>query len=61
MTCTTTGFSFDDYGELGVISVTVGQIGYPAFILIDLLSSLLTYLTDEKSRGEELMTSWNLI
>jgi hypothetical protein len=40
MTCTTTGFSFDDYGELGVISVTVGQIGCPAFILIDLLSSL---------------------
>ncbi|MDX2272727.1 MAG: Coq4 family protein [Cyanobacteriota bacterium] len=46
-----TGFSFDDYGELGVISVTAGQIGYPAFILIALLGSFLAYLTDAKRPG----------
>jgi ubiquinone biosynthesis protein COQ4 len=44
-----TGFSFDDFGEMGVISVTVGQIGYPAFILIDMLGSLIDYLVDTKT------------
>ncbi len=54
-----TGFSFDDYGELGVISITVGQIGYPAFILIDLLGSLLAYLTDDKSPGIDDQLEYN--
>ncbi|MGV2830869.1 Coq4 family protein [Myxosarcina sp. GI1(2024)] len=48
-----TGFSFDDYGELGVISVTVGQINYPAFIFIDLLSGLLIYSTGREREGIE--------
>jgi ubiquinone biosynthesis protein Coq4 len=48
-----TGFSFDDYGEVGVISVTVGQIGYPAFVLIDLISALLIYLSGKEKAGIE--------
>jgi ubiquinone biosynthesis protein Coq4 len=54
-----TGFSFDDYGELGVISVTIGQIRYPAFILIDLLSSLLVFTTDVKREGVEVPLKYN--
>ncbi len=46
-----TGFSFDDYGELGVISVTVSQINYPAFIVIDLISALLIYLSGKQKEG----------
>lgn len=46
-----TGFSFDDYGELGVITVTSGQIGYPAFTLIALLGSFLAYVTDARRPG----------
>ncbi len=54
-----TGFSFDDYGEMGVISVTVGQIGYPAFILISLLGSLLGYVTDAKRPGVDNPLEYN--
>ncbi len=54
-----TGFSFDDYGELGVISVTVAQIGYPAFILTSLLGSLLTYVTDAKRQGIDNQLEYN--
>ncbi|MCC5613201.1 pyrroloquinoline quinone biosynthesis protein [Nostoc sp. CHAB 5834] len=45
-----TGFSFDDYGELGVISVTLGQIGYPGFAFIDLVALLLSFLSDKHQR-----------
>jgi ubiquinone biosynthesis protein Coq4 len=44
-----TGFSFDDYGEMGVISVTFGQIAYAPFTLMALLGSFLSYVTDAKS------------
>lgn len=54
-----TGFSFDDYGELGVISVTVGQISYPAFVLIDLSSSLLIYLSGKEKEGIENLLRYN--
>lgn len=54
-----TGFSFDDYGELGVISVTFGQIRYPAFILIALLGSFLTYVTDAKRPGIDNQLEYN--
>lgn len=54
-----TGFSFDDYGELGVISVTVGQIGYPTFIFIDLLSSVLVYVTNLEKEGVENHLKYN--
>jgi ubiquinone biosynthesis protein Coq4 len=39
-----TGFSFDDYGEIGVISVTFGQIAYAPFTLMALLGSFLSYV-----------------
>jgi|GEM_PF-292944 len=45
-----TGFSFDDYGELGVISVTLGQIGYPAFAFIDLVALLFNFLSNKHQR-----------
>jgi ubiquinone biosynthesis protein Coq4 len=54
-----TGFSFDDYGEVGVISVTVGQIGYPAFVLIDLISALLIYLSGKEKAGIENYLGYN--
>lgn len=54
-----TEFSFDDYGELGVISVTVGQISYPAFILIDLISSLLIYIAGKEKEGIENFLGYN--
>lgn len=45
-----TGFSFDDYGEFGVISVTVGQICYPGFTLINLIGLLLSFFSTEETR-----------
>lgn len=45
-----TGFSFDNYGELGVISVTVGQIGYPGFAFIDVVALLLGFLSNKHQR-----------
>lgn len=54
-----TGFSFDDYGEIGVISVTVGQIAYAPFTLMALLGSLLSYVTDAKSPGIDSQLEYN--
>lgn len=54
-----TGFSFDDYGELGVISVTIGQIRYPAFILMALLASLLSYVTGAQRAGIDHQLEYN--
>ncbi len=46
-----TGFSFDDRGEFGVISVTIGQIKYPAFQLVCLIGSLLSFAIDRPREG----------
>ncbi len=54
-----TGFSFDDYGELGVISVTSYQIGYSPFILMSLLGSLLSFITDTKNPGVDNQLEYN--
>ncbi|BAY15840.1 hypothetical protein NIES21_16610 [Anabaenopsis circularis NIES-21] len=54
-----TGFSFDDYGELGVISVTVGQIGYPAFTFIDLVGSLLAFMANQAREGIDSPLEYN--
>lgn len=43
-----TGFSLDNFGELGVISVTVAQTRYPSFLLLDLLALLMSFFTDDK-------------
>lgn len=42
-----TGFSLDNLGELGVISVSAGQFAYPAFIFLDLVSMLTSFLANE--------------
>lgn len=47
-----TGFSLDNLGELGVISVTVAQTRYPTFLLVDLLSLLLTFFTTDTLTSE---------
>lgn len=54
-----TGFSFDDYGEMGVISVTSGQIAYAPFTLMALLGSLLSYITDAKAPGIDNQLEYN--
>ena len=46
-----TGFSLDDYGEFGVISVTVAQTGYPGFLLIDLLAMVLQFFAGKDEKG----------
>jgi ubiquinone biosynthesis protein COQ4 len=58
-----TGFSFDDFGEFGVISVSIGQIQYPTFQLICLLGSFLTFVTLPPAKGsqEPLEYSFDLI
>ena len=48
-----TGFSFDDFGEFGVISVSISQIQYPTFELICLLGSFLTFVTLSPARGDQ--------
>ncbi len=47
-----TGFSMDNFGEFGVISVFAAQIRYPAFVFVDLISMLMTFLKGEKLYGE---------
>lgn len=47
-----TGFSLDNFGELGVISVTVAQSRYPGFLFIDLLSLLISFFTSDKLSTE---------
>lgn len=42
-----TGFSLDNLGELGVISVSAGQFAYPTFIFIDLISLLASFFANE--------------
>ncbi len=54
-----TGFSFDDYGEIGVISVTSAQIAYAPFTLMSLLGSLLSYITDAKGPGIDNQLEYN--
>ncbi len=49
-----TGFSLDNMGELGVLSVTTGQTGYPAFIFLALLSLFRNFFTSEQLYSEEL-------
>jgi ubiquinone biosynthesis protein Coq4 len=43
-----TGYSMDNFGELGVISVFAGQIGFPGFVFTDLLSLLMAFFGSEQ-------------
>lgn len=49
-----TGFSLDNFGELGVISVTAAQTGFPAFLFLDILSLLLQFFQAERLYREDL-------
>jgi len=42
-----TGFSLDNFGELGVISVSVGQFNHPGLAFTDLTALLLSWLTND--------------
>ncbi|AFZ22655.1 uncharacterized protein involved in ubiquinone biosynthesis [Cylindrospermum stagnale PCC 7417] len=58
-----TGFALDSQGELGVISVTVAQIGLPVFLFLDLIALLMSFLNAGKNdQGlEKLKFSFDLI
>ncbi len=49
-----TGFSLDDLGEIGVISVSSAQFGFPAFVFIGLLGMLMNFFSGEKLYREDL-------
>jgi len=56
-----TGFSFDDFGENGVISVTVAQIGYPGWMLIDIISLMLYFFSGKDELGINIEYLFDLI
>jgi ubiquinone biosynthesis protein COQ4 len=47
-----TGFSLNNFGELGVISLTVSQSRFPGFLFIDLLSLMISFFTADKLSSE---------
>lgn len=47
-----TGYSMDNFGELGVISVFAGQIAFPGFVFTDLLSLLMAFFAGETLYSE---------
>ena len=51
----------DDYGEAGVISVTVAQTGYPGWMLIDILSMLLNFFAGENDLGIDVEYDFDMI
>jgi ubiquinone biosynthesis protein COQ4 len=52
-----TGFSLDGLGELGVLSVTAVQTGFPAFLFLDIMSLLITFFSREKLYSEDMELS----
>jgi ubiquinone biosynthesis protein COQ4 len=49
-----TGFSLDDLGEMGVISVSSAQFGFPAFVFLGLLGMLTQFFTSEHLYREDM-------
>jgi len=49
-----TGYSLDSMGEFGVINVTVAQTGYPGLLFVDLISLLMTFLSNDQLYSEAL-------
>ena len=49
-----TGFSLDDLGEIGVISLSSAQFGFPAFVFIGLLGMLMNFFSSEHLYREDL-------
>ena len=56
-----TGFSFDDFGENGVISVTVAQLAYPGFMLIDIISLMLSFFAGKDELGIDVEYLFDII
>ena len=46
------GFSLDSYGELGVISISVGQFNHPGLGFLDLMSLLLSWFRSDTPEQE---------
>lgn len=49
-----TGFSLDDLGEMGVISVSSAQFGFPAFVFLGLLGMLMQFFSAKQLYREDL-------
>jgi len=49
-----TGFSLDNLGELGVVSVSAAQFGYPTFIFLDLISMIMSFFGNDMLYQEDL-------
>ena len=49
-----TGFSLDDLGEIGVISVSSAQFGFPAFVFLGLIAMLRQFLSSQQLYREDL-------
>jgi ubiquinone biosynthesis protein COQ4 len=49
-----TGFSLDNLGELGVVSVSAAQFSYPTFIFLDLMSMMLSFFGNVQLYREDL-------
>ncbi|MEB3331687.1 MAG: Coq4 family protein [Synechococcaceae cyanobacterium] len=47
-----TGFSLDNFGETGVISLSVGQFNHPGLAFTDLIGLLLSWLTSDTPLDE---------
>jgi hypothetical protein len=43
------GYSLDDYGETGVISISMGQFSFPGFSLINLVGLMLNFFDTDKA------------
>ena len=49
-----TGFSLDNMGETGVISVSVAQFGYPTFIFLNLVGLMISFFKSEELYEEDM-------
>jgi ubiquinone biosynthesis protein Coq4 len=49
-----TGFSLDDLGEIGVISVSSAQFGFPAFVFLGLMGMLQQFFSSEQLYREDM-------
>ena len=64
------GYSLDNYGELGVVSISVGQFSFPGFLFLDLVGLMLSFFqtdkldeefTDDQERAGSIGYSFDLI
>ena len=42
------GFSLDNFGEIGVVSISVSQFSFPGFLFLDLVSLMLSFFQTDK-------------